>query len=224
MSTKIRSLEGMSFDDLFEAWQLCFIDYGLNLTKESLSVMLNRRGFTQAISYGGFCDEKLISLTFNCVGQYNGVLTAYDTSTATSVEFRRKGLAKQIFETFFPVLQQNGVKQYVLECLIKNSAAVALYTKLGFTILRELITFKQPEDDVVSALTKLNKQLPKGIEIREIDGLPENSALLQEMWDFSPSWQNSIESVQSKLMLWFCFVLQFDTAQQFSTNDMLFDL
>ncbi len=139
----IRSLENISNDVLFEAFQEAFKDYEMQLSQSELELMLQRRGFTPELSFGAFSDEKLVSFTFNGTGSFNDLLTAYDTGTGTIEEYRGKGLASRIFKYSIPHLKNAGISQYLLEVLQHNSNAVSLYKKLGFEISREFNYFME---------------------------------------------------------------------------------
>jgi len=95
---KIESLKGRTFNTLFESFKDAFEDYEMQLDKEELERMLIRRGFVPELSFGAFVGDKLVAFTFNGIGKFGGVKTAYDTGTGTMKDHRSKGLATQIFE------------------------------------------------------------------------------------------------------------------------------
>jgi len=78
---KIQSLVNLSFDSLFHAFNLAFADYEVQVNQQELRVMLNRRGFVPALSFGLFDNDRLVAFTLNGIGEYNGKMTAYDTGT-----------------------------------------------------------------------------------------------------------------------------------------------
>jgi GNAT superfamily N-acetyltransferase len=49
-------------------------------------------------------------------------------------EFRRKGIAKEIFNVLQPVLKNMGVKQISFHVFAKNKNAISLYEQCGFEI------------------------------------------------------------------------------------------
>lgn len=187
---KIKALDKISFDSLYIAFNKAFKDYEAQVNKEELQAMLKRRGFVPELSFGAFENNSLIAFTLNGIGMYNGINTAYDTGTGTIEEFRGKGIASNLFLESIPFLKSAGISQYLLEVLQHNKYAVSLYKKLGFLITREFNYFKQ----VNTNLLILNKELPQSIslEIISIDKLHNPT----KFWDFSPSWQNSFESIQ----------------------------
>jgi ribosomal protein S18 acetylase RimI-like enzyme len=91
-----------------------------------------------------------------------------------------------MFEKMLPVFKADGIKQFLLEVVNSNEPAFRLYEKLGFKTVRTLalllcdtsITASESSDDV---------------EIREI--VDPDWALLANLWDGQPSWQNSIDAV-----------------------------
>lgn len=189
---KIKSLKGISYDLLFEAFNEAFNDYELQLSKDELLTMLNRRGFVPGLSFGAFDGEKLVAFTFNGIGKYNGVKTAYDTGTGTVKDYRGKGLATAIFEHSIPFLKEAGITQYLLEVLQHNIKAVSVYKNLGFKVSREFHYFVSKENEII----RDSKDLNIICQIRPIDLSYSNSMI--EFWDFKPSWQNSFEPISRK--------------------------
>lgn len=186
----IASLHDISFEKLFEAFQKAFSDYDFQLKADELRTMLTRRGFQADLSFGAFVKGELVAFTFNGIGSFKGVRTAYDTGTGTIKEFRGRGMATQIFNYSIPVLKVAGVKQYLLEVLQHNTKAVSVYKKLGFQVTREFNYFSQDANQLKYG----NKKIPAGYVIKEIE-LPEVNDL-NGFYDFIPSWQNSFDSVK----------------------------
>ena len=186
----IRSLEKVSNEVLFEAFQEAFKDYEIQLTQAELQKMLQRRGFTPKLSFGAFSGEKLVAFTFNGTGRFNKQLTAYDTGTGTIEEYRGKGLASRIFEYSLPHLKAAGISQYLLEVLQHNTTAVSLYRRLGFEVSREFNYF---------TLSNSQLRLPSISSESNYQILPVNLKKKEQMrsfWDHQPSWQNSFDAVE----------------------------
>ena len=187
---KLDSLRDIPFDDLFKSFKNAFSDYEMQLEKDELERMLVRRGFVPELSFGAFDRDKLVAFTFNGIGNFNGVKTAYDTGTGTMKEYRKKGLATKIFEYSIPFLKKAGIKQYLLEVLQHNTKAVSIYKKLGFGVTREFNYYVQDNKDFK---VKFNDS----IKIKSIE--PDKLEDYKSFFDFSPSWQNSFESIKRNI-------------------------
>lgn len=188
--TQIKSLKHASFDALYKAFHEAFIDYEVQINKKELANMLKRRGYVPELSFGAFDENKLVAFTFNGIGSYNNIKTAYDTGTGTIPAYRGQGLAGKIFSHSIPFLQAAGIKQYLLEVLQNNTTAVSLYKKQGFTISREFFYY-------VDSIEQLKRESPKANKNLTIHILPKfPDALLKKTWDFNPSWQNSNDAIQ----------------------------
>jgi len=190
---KIKSLSGSNLDALFEAFSMAFVDYNIQLNRDELEKMLIRRGFVAELSFGAFDNDRLVSFTFNGIGTYNSLKTAYDTGTGTLKEYRGQGLASRVFAESIPSLVSAGVKQYLLEVLQDNTSAVSVYTKQGFEVVREFNYFVQE----MSAVKPYSRgggadYLVSEITFSDILGV-------EDWWDFSPSWQNSFEAINRKI-------------------------
>lgn len=188
----IKSLKGISFNYIFDAFYEAFGDYEMQLNKMELQTMLQRRGFVPELSFALFKDDKIIAFTLNGIGLFNGLKTAYDTGTGTIKEHRGQGHATNIFIHSIPFLKDAGVSQYLLEVLQHNTQAVSIYEKLGFKVTREFNYFKQKHHDVKLCSKKLNSDYHiKPIDISEAE-------ILRDFGDFNPSWQNSFDAIFRK--------------------------
>lgn len=189
----INSLNNISFDTIFSAFNKAFKDYEMQLNKAELRTMLWRRGFVPELSFGAFENGKLIAFTLNGIGIFNGIKTAYDTGTGTIKEYRGKGLATKIFKHSIPFLKKANVTQYLLEVLQHNSNAISVYKNLGFETSREFNYFVKKTDKIELN----NKTFDSSFQIKELDLLKTKS--MTEFWDFIPSWQNNFEAISRKI-------------------------
>ncbi len=185
----VKPLTGISIDIIDSAWQDAFKEYPVSWTKSDLEKMLARRGYVPELSFGAFDGEELVSFTLNCLGEFEGLFSAYDTGTGTRPAYRARGLAARIFHAAEPFLKQQKVRQYILDVMQTNTNAISVYKKQGFQVTRELHYFMLPAEELKLA----DRPLPQAYQVREI-ALPARE-VLQQMWDFYPAWQNSIESV-----------------------------
>jgi ribosomal protein S18 acetylase RimI-like enzyme len=194
---EIKSLANTDFGTLATAFGAAFARYEVQITPDELHTMLRRRGFDPALSFAAFNgDGSIMGFTLNGIGTFGdrnahgGVPTAYDTGTGTLPEYRGQGLAAQIFEASIPHLQAAGIKQYLLEVLQHNTAAVSVYRRLGFEVSREFNYFRAESGDV-----QIGNCVNCAYPIRQVAPaeLRETAA---EFWDFEPSWQNSFEAIE----------------------------
>jgi ribosomal protein S18 acetylase RimI-like enzyme len=189
----IKSLEGISFPVIFEAFSAAFNDYEIQLDSAELKTMLLRRGFVPELSFGAFEGNKIIAFTCNGIGSFNGTKMAYDTGTGTIKEYRGQRLAGKIFTYSIPFLKKAGVSKYLLEVLQHNTKAISVYKKLGFCASREFNYFVQKNEKL-----KLNAASAKAdykMEAIDLSQAESSSAFC----DFIPSWQNSFEAIARKV-------------------------
>ena len=189
----IRSLENIGFDSLAASFSEAFNDYDVQISKQELQIMLKRRGFVPELSFGAFDGERLVSFTFNGIGDFNGHKTAYDTGTGTIKEYRGKGLATKIFEYSIPFLKDAGVSYYLLEVLKHNSKAISVYQKLGFKVSREFNFFVSKMDEI----NLRSSELRSNCHLKTVSLDYQNQ--MRSFWDFQPAWQNSFDSVTRSL-------------------------
>jgi ribosomal protein S18 acetylase RimI-like enzyme len=183
-----KSLEDTSFDALFEAFNKAFWDYEIRINRDQLAVLLQRRGFVPGLSFAAFEGEEIVAFTFNGIGEYNGIRTAYDTGTGTVPEYRGKGLASRVFEHSIPFLKSNNIQHYLLEVIQHNDKAVSVYRKLGFEVTREFNYFTQKKDSIQNLVKPGTQHIIKPVTIKECE-------MAAHFCDFIPSWQNSFASI-----------------------------
>lgn len=195
---EIKSLSNICLDELFEAFEQAFANYEVRLNKAELLTMLKRRGFDPKVSFGAFDGNKIVSFSYNGIGDFYGIPTAYDTGTGTLRNYQGKGLATQVFEYSIPHLKKIGIKEYLLEVLQHNTGAFSVYRKLGFEVTREFYYFKSKNEEINKAIRTLG--FPYTLKSIGID--EHNS--IRNFWDFEPSWQNSLEAIKRSLKEFIC--------------------
>ncbi len=188
---EIRSLECIDFDTLFRGFENAFSDYEISFDKEEVRSMLIRRGYDPRLSFAAFVDDEIVAFTLNGIGQFNGIPTAYDTGTGTVIDFRGQGLAGKIFSYSLPFLKEAGIRQYLLEVLQNNHKAINVYRKMGFETTREYDCFRQ---NIAEIRNPKPTESDTDIRIETID--VDAVICAKPFCEFTPSWQNSLESIQ----------------------------
>ena len=171
--------------DLHHTFLRAFSDYliPMNLNRLQFQQLLERRGTRKEVSVGAYDDGVPVGFTFNAFEMYGSIPTAYDVVTGIVPEARQKGIAQRLFEFALPKLKKIGAQRYVLEVFENNLPALRLYEKIGFSIARKLEVFTR---------SGVGRSQTRPYTIRAIE--PEWE-LFQTFWDWEPSWQNSITSI-----------------------------
>lgn len=202
---ELHNLAQCSFEEIAEAFALAFADYSISIDKESLRAMLKRRGAEMELSFGAFHDNRLVSFIFNGIGTYEGLPTAYDTGTGTIKEYRGQGLTDLIFNHSITPLKEAGIKRYLLEVLTENTPAVKIYKRQDFSIIRELVCYGAPNSELLRAVEpRANQQV--NLEIIPVATIEQYAPLL----DFTPSWQNSFDSIKRNPEAFHCIAAYLD--------------
>ncbi len=190
----IKPLTDTTIEQIHEAFLEAFSDYAepVTFSVEQLKHMIERRGYQADISFGAFEKGTLVGFTLNGLGEWNSVLTAYDTGTGVHKKYRSKGIATQIFEASLPALKEKHIKQYLLEVIQVNASAIDLYKKLGFNISRTFDYYVANKSDLVVP----KSEFVSTISINKIQ--KPDWDFLKTFWDMAPSWQNSIDAIERK--------------------------
>ena len=183
-----RTLNDANIETLHEAFRNAFSDYQveMNLPIETFKQMLQRRGYAPEISIGAFKDDRLVGFVLNGLRNLNGKTTVYDIGTGVIIDYRRQGVTSNMLLKVKEVLKQNQIEQYLLEVIQSNTSALQLYKKEGFKIRRNFSCFK------------IDKKSYAPVKIHKVGHTDQMAwEQLREFWDFEPSWQNSIDSVNA---------------------------
>lgn len=179
---------------IYHVFSDAFSDYQVNLgmSLDQFRIMTQRRGYTPAVSVGAFRDagHEPVGFVLNCLRNWEGKSTAYDAGTGVSPASRRQGVTSQMFDRALDLLARNNVKQYLLEVLQQNQAAFELYKKQGFTVTRAFSCFEKDAGRGAPEAAPHRVQYVSGFSRDEWE-------LLKTFWDFHPSWQNSIDSIEA---------------------------
>lgn len=136
---RFSSLQETSLQQVAECFNSAFSDYEqpIHFTAESLKYYLTASAVDLSLSYGAFCGEQLVGIILNSGGIYNGEAVVFDAGTGIVPEHRGKKLFSALFDYTCQQLQARGIQKYYLEVLQANEHAVAIYSKKGFSVLRE---------------------------------------------------------------------------------------
>lgn len=199
-----KTLENTKIEILHEAFLSAFSDYQvkMDLPFWKFQQMLQRRGYVSEISIGAFKNQVLVGFVLNGFRNWNGKLTVYDTGTGVIGEYRKQGITSNMLLNIREVLKEKEAEQYLLEVIQTNTSAVQLYKKQGFQIIRNLACFQLDKN-------KYNPMTTCKVEhVGKID--PTNWKRLKEIWDFKPSWQNSIDSINAAPDTFIYSIVRFD--------------
>lgn len=184
-----RTLENTSLEQIHKTFIEAFSDYevDMNLPIDVFEGLLRRRGYDASVSLGAFIDEKLVGFLLCGFRNWNGKKYAYDTGIAIIGEYRNKGITTEMFEKNMELLKAKKASGYILEVLKGNDSAIHVYQKQGFKVAREFDCFGLKNCDLASN---------GSVEIIYLDNIDDNRwKEFEKFWDFKPSWQNSIDSV-----------------------------
>jgi len=193
-SRSCRFLDESCFTQLYETFIEAFSDYvfPFALTEQQFRNHINLNGVDLTRTVGCYENTRLVGFSLNGFGTWDGVSTVYDAGTGVIPSARRRGISAAMFETMLPVFRSEGVKQFLLEVITTNTAAIRLYEKLGFEHSRELALMQC--DKVIE-----HNESSTIVEVREI--ADPDWDLMASFWSGRPSWQNSVAAMKRSLTL-----------------------
>jgi len=185
-----RLLTTADFHPLYECFLEAFSDYqvDMQMSEEQFRQRVVRDRVELESSAGAFDEDRMIGFYMNGRGVWEGKQTAYDAGTGVVPDYRRRGVAEELFDFMVPQLKERGITQYLLEVLTSNERAVALYRKIGFEEVRHLAVLRS------KAMMKTSGDV-EGVSIRRME--EPDWDVFCAYWDGKPSWQSSIDAVGS---------------------------
>lgn len=111
---------------------------------------------------------------------------------AVAPPWRRRGLGERLMRLLLAEAQQIGVRRLQLEALDENTAAIRLYTRLGFRATRPLAVYM----GTLRWPTRLAEHQQR--DVGELAAIPVDHALahFSECHQVQPSWQRDLPSLQ----------------------------
>lgn len=196
-----RTLNKTSMETLHKAFLDAFSDYQveMDLSIEKLKQTLQRRGYVPEISIGAFKNDLLVGFIINGLRSWNGKTTVYDIGTGVIIDYRRQGITSIMLLNVKEILKQKQIEQYLLEAIQSNTSAIQLYKKEGFKVKRDFPCFQ------------LDKKRYVPLKTHKVEHTNRMSwEQLTEFWDFEPSWQNSIDSINAVSEEFLYSIVHFD--------------
>ena len=199
-----RDLGDISIGTLYKTYDEAFCDYPVNLgfDEAKLQNCFDRRGCEAIHSYGAFEGDNLIGFTYNAVRELDGKLTAYDALTGVSIHHRRKGAGKGIMLASADHFKEMGIGSYLLEVIDTNEGAYALYKSCGFEFTRKFDCYSLPEKQDIDITH----------DVRIVTPDEDMWKKLVSFWDYTPSWQNNVDSVKA-VMSSFIIAVAFENGE-----------
>ncbi len=174
------NLEGISFPVLTNTFNKAFADYSvpMHMSEDDLESHLASNSYDPSLSCGAFENGCLVGFVF--IGKRGNVI--YDAGTAVMKEYRGKHVASSMLRQIIDKMEENGVSEFVLECISGNERAQKLYRSLGFEEKRNLTCHTLEGMGTLSS------------EVSECDDLSPSCQ------DFEPTWQNAPESLDGNVV------------------------
>jgi ribosomal protein S18 acetylase RimI-like enzyme len=176
---------------LYQTFRKAFSDYQapVDMPYEAFETNLKRNGYMPGVSVGAFVNGELTGIVLNGVRYWDGEKTIYDLGTGVIPALRKRGITKKMLSMVQTICRDHGISRYQLEVIQENTAAVSLYKKQGFQVMRGLNCYMAERNERKSHESRqwqifLSRALT-----------PEQWECVRSFWDDSPSWQNSIDSV-----------------------------
>jgi len=136
---RLETLGGTPWTEVHAAMQEAFADYAADMSYMTVGRLRHRalrNGVELAGSVGAFAGERLVGFTLVGYGTWQGQPGAFDAGTGIVQAFRGQHLARQMFAFLESELQTRGCRNFLLDVMCENEAALKAYRASGFEVLR----------------------------------------------------------------------------------------
>lgn len=140
----IRNLKGIPLGNIVDCLTTAFEGYFVQMPSDVDYWRTRYQGarVDWELSFGAFHDDQLVGFIINGVDYMEEVLTAFNTGTGVIPEFRGKQIVDRLYAFAFPFFEERGIKKCALEVIQENARAIKVYERIGFSIKRNLLSFK----------------------------------------------------------------------------------
>jgi ribosomal protein S18 acetylase RimI-like enzyme len=186
---EFKTLENTSLDTILQVINTSYAGYvapQFQLTKEKLELKITSEKIDLSISVGVFHNDVLVALMLHGSKNIEGRWCAYNTITGVLPTYRKQKLTVKMYDYILPILKEKGYVQIQLEAVTSNVSALKSYIEVGFTISRILECYK-------GKVKQLQSALDENITINN----EWNFDTLTWIWDWEPTWQNDVLSIES---------------------------
>lgn len=184
---KFNTLQEVAFSEVVDTFNHAFSDYTvpLNVTVAALQQRCQEEDLDLEISTGAFGEKgELLGFMLHGKREIDGEKVAYNGGTGVIPPARGQALTQAQYRWLLPRLQQAGFSSVRLEVIENNHAAVHVYQKLGFKVVREVDCWK---GEIAPGQRK--------VEIRPLNQLDWGQ--VQQWWETRPTWQNESQTVEN---------------------------
>lgn len=190
---EIRLLENIPLKEVYDVFMESFSDYevSVQMSINEFEEVIITRDIDFNYSVGCFNEEKLVGFIICGYREINGKKYCYDGGTGIIPDFRRKGIANNLFIYLVDLLKRKNISVFLLEVLENNTPAIELYRRNGFVIQRRLECFKIDKNEVPLSLSHDYIVKSDKIEYVHFDDTCLSS--------FLPSWQNDRVSILNNI-------------------------
>jgi len=185
------ALTSNQIPQIYKTFVEAFSDYGVDVSYMNEEIIRNRsakNGIEFDLSVGAFDKGKMIGFTLVGVDVWRDELSAFDIMTGITKPYRGQGKARKMFDFALPKVKDRGIKNFVLEVLQQNEAAIKAYSKTGFEIIRSFECF----------IAQRGNLKPSMLNFQELEIKLMEKKFLNEVstfFDWNPSWENSVSSL-----------------------------
>lgn len=184
----------VSFDDLFEAFQIGYSDYivKIEMTKEVFwERFFGPEGNQLENSFIAFDDRKPIGLILGGIKKYEGINTLRCGSLCVHPDYRGKGVSKELFQLHKQIAIDKGCKQMFLEVIVGNDRAIKFYHNLGYEKIYDIKYY------AYETSRQLKNKVDTDIELKSIDFKVIRS-LSKKMTEIHINWQNDFDYMEKQ--------------------------
>jgi len=190
---KIELLKDTDFNIIYKTWKKAFANYLVDMSYLTIDRMKRRAKMDRVnynLSVGAFYKSELIGFLIIGIDKMNNELCAFDAGTGVIPEFQGNGIAGSMFDFAVSKLKIAGVKNFILEVIQDNNAAIKAYKKQGFSINRDFNCYKIDTNLFNSKIPIIPNILIKSIDRKDL-------IKYTDFIDWEISWEYNFDAINN---------------------------
>lgn len=137
----IKRLKDCTIEEGVKAWNSGFEGYYFDATTtpDQFINRLSAEGLSPELSIVAFKHNEPIGIVKNGIREVNGKKIAWNGGTGVASKVRKQGIGHILMEETLKIYRDEGVDIATLEAISDNEKAIALYKKMGYEIVDDLV-------------------------------------------------------------------------------------
>ncbi|MDZ5471527.1 GNAT family N-acetyltransferase [Bacillus sp. 31A1R] len=138
---EVKRLKDCTIEQGVKAWNVGFEGYYFDATTtpENFINRIVSEGLSPNLSIVAFKDNEPVGIVKNGIRNIDGKKVGWNGGTGVASGLRKQGIGLILMEETLKIYKEEGVDFATLEAISENTRAIALYKKIGYEVVDDLV-------------------------------------------------------------------------------------